>query len=213
MERIQRIGQTESPAALPEKPLQTAPAPESEAERLLRAAKPSSHGTARKRSTLTTVLAVLFLVGVAYGAILVGYLDQETVAAGSGRGWLFEHLPAFHGLRDAAGRGDFPLRIQRGRAAVLPIFPAFPGHWAGDLHGILLQPDGRKGDPAGNGYAAAQWGAVWICATAGVPGVSEAFRAVFPIHDCRGGHECTDLPGIWNQVFDIGGDAAGCGSA
>ncbi|MGI5857681.1 MAG: stage II sporulation protein M [Candidatus Merdivicinus sp.] len=81
MERIQRIGQTESPAALPEKPLQTAPAPESEAERLLRAAKPSSHGTARKRSTLTTVLAVLFLVGVAYGAILVGYLDQETVAA------------------------------------------------------------------------------------------------------------------------------------
>ncbi len=82
MERIQRIGQTEPPAAVPEKPLQMPPpAPESEAERLLGSAKPASHGTARKRSTLTTVLAVLFLVGVAYGAILVGYLDQETVAA------------------------------------------------------------------------------------------------------------------------------------
>ena len=34
-----------------------------------------------KRTTLTTVLAVLFLAGVAYGAALVGALDRETVEA------------------------------------------------------------------------------------------------------------------------------------
>lgn len=80
MERTERIGQ---PAPLPEEP-QPIPVPtasELEAERLLRTARPVARETPKRRNTLTTVLAVLFLAGVAYGAVLVDYLDADTVAA------------------------------------------------------------------------------------------------------------------------------------
>lgn len=46
-----------------------------------RSAQPKQHAAARRASRLTTMLAVLFLAGVAYGAILAGMLDGDTAAA------------------------------------------------------------------------------------------------------------------------------------
>lgn len=72
MERMEPLSQ---PAREPEAPKEIT---QEEARQLLHPARP---GPPRRSSVLTTVLAALFLAGVAYGAALVRYLDADTVAA------------------------------------------------------------------------------------------------------------------------------------
>ena len=72
MERMEPLSQ---PAREPEAPKEIT---QEEARQLLHRARP---GPPRRSSVLTTVLAALFLAGVAYGAALVRYLDADTVAA------------------------------------------------------------------------------------------------------------------------------------
>ena len=162
---------------------------------LLQQARPAAP---KKVSRLTTVLAVLFLAGVAYGAVLAADLDAETLKSMDSltRGFLLGRAGESFGwiVLRSLGAGLMLLlgMFLCGFSAVgqpfsIAIFLC---------RGILLREPGRAGDPFGGGNAASQRGVGGICADLGLPGSTADVGYLFPGDDIRGGDEPSNLSGV-----------------
>ena len=178
--------------------------PETEQPEEIRSLLQQARPAAPKRvSRLTTVLAVLFLAGVAYGAVLAADLDAETLKSMDSltRGFLLGR--AGESFRVAiirggayAASGNVSLRVQRSGAAVFYCHFAVPWDRIGAFSGLLLREPGRAGDPFGGGNAASQRGVGGICADPGLPGSTADVGYLFPGDDIRGGDEPSNLSGV-----------------